>query len=254
MELDFFDKPQNLRERRTFYQYFYNTNSQVSNFIDLKSSLIVNLGDLIPLGEQIKGKWEKYALNFFTEMYRRLNIWETLNYIAREYLIFGNCAFFAEEYDCKGKSKSNAFDNNELNLGWSNLFILSLNQIKVAKVPLGNEEIIQHVPDPLTKSTLKNKSPFKLSSNIPLNKDPYKGSFIKLFAKRTSPYEPLGISVLERHFNDLCEKKNISIEIPEAHMDLFKSQLKTFVEECLFVPVAFKKGLGFYPSINIKDR
>jgi hypothetical protein len=257
------EKPQNLRERRAAYRYFYNTNPEVSDFIDMNSAFSVSLEKVYS-----KNPVKKYAFNFFESMFSKLDLWNTLNQIAKEHLIFGNCTIFVVEDDWIKNKKKSPFDLNVNYRGWLKIMILPPDQIRVRKIPLNNGIVLEYLPDPETRKFLakeKNLKSFRRSvpeflktGIIPLDTDPYSGSFATLFARRISPYEPLGTSILERHMESLSNKKKTFLVLSNEAQKLFKSQLKKFVEEFLFLPVAIKKGFfdsehrPIYPKVIIK--
>ena len=79
------EKPQNLRERRSFYRFFYHTVPEVGTAIDETSFKNFRLGD-------IDDTWGNpglrlYAYKFFNKMSERLNIAELINQICLEYFL-----------------------------------------------------------------------------------------------------------------------------------------------------------------------
>ena len=90
LSTDFLEKPQNLRERRAFYRFFYNTNEIVGQAIDIHSTLPLSKLRLVPP----KGKNEhqnKYVMRFFEKMCDNLKLFKTLIEISHEFNLFGNC-------------------------------------------------------------------------------------------------------------------------------------------------------------------
>ena len=90
LSTDFLEKPQNLRERRAFYRFFYNTNEIVGQAIDIHSTLPLSKLRLVPP----KGKNPKqneYVYNFFETMCQDMKLFRSLIDITHEYFLFGNC-------------------------------------------------------------------------------------------------------------------------------------------------------------------
>ena len=90
LSTDFLEKPQNLRERRAFYRFFYNTNEIIGQAIDIHSTLPLSKLRLVPP----KGKnkhMNEYVYKFFTGMCEDMRLFKTLIEITHEYYLFGNC-------------------------------------------------------------------------------------------------------------------------------------------------------------------
>ena len=249
-EMDSLDKPMNIRERRVLYRYFYHTNPQAANFIDANSFKICKL-DTTDL------KKESFIFNFFNRMFERLNLLEIISQIIREYLLFGNCTVFAEHEETS-TVKSSRYDiaKNilfDLESNWSRILILPPDQVKIRKIPLSNDVVMEYVPDPLTVNFLHTVEASQnlinyISENgsIPLNTNPDFGSFTHLFSRNVMQYETLGVSIIERHLKELIAGNNISIEFTKAEEELINSKIKKYIEEYLFKPVAVRNG--FHPA------
>ena len=98
LSTDFLEKPQNLRERRAFYRFFYNTNEIVGRAVDIHSTLPLSKLRLVPP----KGKnphQNKYVMKFFEDMCSDMKLFKTLIEIAHEYVLFGIAPLFTEEND-----------------------------------------------------------------------------------------------------------------------------------------------------------
>lgn len=90
LSTDFLEKPQNLRERRAFYRFFYHTNEIVGQSIDLHSTLPMSKIRLVP--PRIKNKKQSdYVFKFFEKMCDQMKLFKTLLEITHEYWLFGNC-------------------------------------------------------------------------------------------------------------------------------------------------------------------
>jgi len=90
LSTDFLEKPQNLRERRAFYRFFYNTNEIIGQAIDIHSTLPLSKLRLVPP----KGKnkhMNDYVFKFFKDMCDNMKLFKSLIDMAHEYMLFGNC-------------------------------------------------------------------------------------------------------------------------------------------------------------------
>jgi hypothetical protein len=171
LSTDFLEKPQNLRERRAFYRFFYNTNEIVGQAIDVHSTLPLSKLRLVaPKGKN--PHQNQYVMKFFEDMCDGMKLFRTLLEVTHEYNLFGNCFIFAEESDSyedmtpeeSAKKKEEARQRSEflkqkykiedkdpLYKGWKKLIILPPDQVRVRKLPLTDEVAIEYVPDPQTK-------------------------------------------------------------------------------------------------------
>lgn len=263
LSTDFLEKPQNLRERRAFYRFFYNTNEIVGRAIDVHSTLPLSKLRLVPP----KGKNEhqnKYVMKFFETMCDDMRLFKSLIEVTHEYLLFGNCFGFLEEHDPFNdmspdesaskkeeinqrsdflKKKYGIQDKNPLFKGWKKLIVLPPDQVRVRKMPLTDEIAIEFTPDAQTKELItqgsyayqgpasgenkKYEIPAELqekvrqSGIIPLDTDPYSGSFVYHLARKKSQYEPLGVSIIERCINTLIlldKLRQAQTSIASRHM------------------------------------
>jgi len=167
-----------------------------------------------------------------------------------------NCFIFAEDhspYEAKDDDEATEDKINELKeagkirsdklfqdfevvdkdpnyLGWRRLLVLPPDQVRIKKIPLSDESLIEFIPDPETKKNIlqarqgmypgeffqTERNPYKAPSipeklaqqleengTIPLDTDPYSGSHVFHLARKKSQYETLGVSVLERCINTL---------------------------------------------------
>lgn len=277
LSTDFLEKPQNLRERRAWYRHFYNSNEFVGQAIDLHSTLPLSKIRL----EKPKCKNEdlaQYVYDFFVDMSDDLKLFRTLLDISHDFNLLGNCFAFAEDhepYKIKidentdeetekekvnelkklGKIRSDKLykdfgivDKDPNYLGWRKLLILPPDQVRIKKIPLSDESLIEFIPDPETKKSIlqarqglypgiyfqTEKIPFnppeipdklvkQLEENgsIPLDTDPYSGSYVYHLARKKSQYETLGVSILERCINTLLYQDKIrqaQTSIASRHM------------------------------------
>jgi hypothetical protein len=172
LSTDFLEKPQNLRERRAFYRFFYNTNEIVGRAVDIHSTLPLSKLRLVPP----KGKnphQNKYVMKFFEDMCSDMKLFKTLIEIAHEYVLFGIAPLFTEENDDiekltveeKAKKKEEARqrseylkekfkirDDDPLYKGWKKILVLPPDQIQIRKMPLSDEIAVDFVPDAQTRS------------------------------------------------------------------------------------------------------
>ncbi len=96
LSTDFLEKPQNLRERRAFYRFFYNTNEIIGQSIDIHSTLPLSKLRLVPPKGRNKHQ-NNYVFKFFQKMCDEMKLFKTLIEITHEYFLFGNClAKYAE--------------------------------------------------------------------------------------------------------------------------------------------------------------
>lgn len=129
--------------------------------------------------------------------------------------------------------------------GWRKLIILPPDQVRIKKIPLSDESILEFIPDPETRKSILHaqdpsyypedpneaeKAP-KLPGNlkralqdngsIPLDTDPYSGSHVFHLARKKSQYETLGVSILERCINTLLlqdKLRQAQTQIADRHM------------------------------------
>jgi hypothetical protein len=261
LSTDFLEKPQNLRERRAFYRFFYNTNEIVGQAIDIHSTLPLSKLRLV----SPKGKnphQNEYVMKFFETMCDEMKLFKTLIEITHEFFLFGNSFIYSEDSDLEEltpdesskkkeeaqqrseflKSKYKIEDKDPLYKGWKKLIVLPPDQVRIRKLPLTDEVVIEYVPDPQTKEFIvqggfysrdsqgaqrKYSMPADLqekvrqSGVIPLDTDPYSGSHVYHLARKKSQYEPLGVSIIERCINTLVlldKLRQAQTSIASRHM------------------------------------
>ena len=160
-----------------------------------------------------------------------------------------------EELKSAGRIKSdNLFNKFKIKdkdpnyLGWRKLIVLPPDQVRIKKVPLSDESLIEFIPDPETRKNIlqskqgmypgdyfqADKNPYNTSSvpeklaqqleengTIPLDTDPYSGSHVYHLARKKSQYETLGVSILERCVNTLLlqdKLRQAQTSIASRHM------------------------------------
>jgi hypothetical protein len=179
LSTDFLEKPQNLRERRAFYRFFYNSNEIVGQAIDMHSTLPLSKLRLVPPKGKNKHQNE-YVHKFFMDMCDDMKLFKTLIEIAHEYTLFGNAFVFAEEHDWREefspdeaarrkeeskqrseflKQKYGISDKDPMFKGWSKLLILPPDQVRVRKLPMTDDVAIEYLPDPETRKFLTSDIP-----------------------------------------------------------------------------------------------
>lgn len=179
LSTDFLEKPQNLRERRAFYRFFYNTNEIVRRAVDIHSTLPLSKLRLVPPKGKNKHQNE-YVYKYFTDMCDEMKLFKSLIEIAFEYNLMGNCFIFTEENDWKEgmspdeaarkkiesrqrseylKEKFGIVDKDPLYKGWGKLLILPPDQVRVRKLPLTDDVAVEYLPDPETRKFLTSEMP-----------------------------------------------------------------------------------------------
>lgn len=253
LSTDFLEKPQNLRERRAWYRHFYNANEFVGQAIDLHSTLPISK---IKLDKpKIENQdYADYIYDFYVDMCQDMKLTsKTLIEISHEYWLLGNIFSFAEDHDPyanmeedektrikeQGRARTKylyekfkIIDKDPNYLGFRQLIVLPPDQVRVKKIPLSDDIMIEFLPDPETKKVLtgmaqgnplaydarmpdeeakklQEKLPndlvnsIKMGGAIPLDTDPYSGSHVYHMARKKCQYETLGVSILERCINTL---------------------------------------------------
>lgn len=272
LSTDFLEKPQNLRERRAWYRHFYNSNEFVGQAVDLHSTLPLSKIRL----EKPNGKNQDqidYSYNFFVEMCDNIKLFKSLMEISHEFHLLGNAFVFAEDnnpYEIdedadeeteeakisemkewgKGKAEElfkefKVIDRDPNYKGWRKLIVLPPDQVRLKKIPLSDESLIEFIPDPETrksilhaqdpsyypedpneakqipKLSIKLREDLQRNGSIPLDTDPYSGSHVFHLARKKSQYETLGVSVLERCINTLLlqdKLRQAQTQIADRHM------------------------------------
>jgi hypothetical protein len=180
LSTDFLEKPQNLRERRAFYRFFYNTNEIVGAAIDIHSTLPVSKIRLVPPKSRNKHQ-NQYVYKYFLNMCDDMKLFKSLIEITFEYFLMGNAFVFAEEHEWKEglneadvakqcetakqrseflKQKYAITDKNPLFKGWSKLLVLPPDQVRVRKMPLTDVVAIEYMPDAETRKFLTSDMPY----------------------------------------------------------------------------------------------
>lgn len=163
---------------------------------------------------------------------------------------------YIKEIKAKGKVESERLfkefeitDKDPNYAGWRRVIILPPDQVRIKKIPLSDESRIEFIPDPETRKTILRSSdpdgliqygvddrgsimppadiPEKLitqlkeNGSIPLDTDPYSGSYCYHLARKKSQYETQGVSILERCVNTLLlqdKLRQAQTSIASRHM------------------------------------
>jgi len=193
-----------------------------------------------------------YVYSYFVEMCDEIKLTKTLLDISHDYNLLGNVFCIAEDHEPyneaneekikelkeKGKIESSKLfeqykiiDKDPNYKGWRKLIILPPDQVRIKKIPLSDESIIEFLPDPETRKAIlrsqstgdltyvvdekeqqqvsKVKLPERIVSSlkesgaIPMDTDPYSGTFVYHIARQKSQYEIMGVSILECCVNTL---------------------------------------------------
>lgn len=128
--------------------------------------------------------------------------------------------------------------------GWTAVTCLPPEQVRVESFPFTHEKLIELVPDSKTKSIIEranqgdpnalriaNSMPQDIidavqeGRNAPLNTDPDAGTFVYHMARKRSPYEPRGKSVLQRCLRTLVFRDKVRqslTSIASRHMTPYR--------------------------------
>jgi len=269
LSTDFLEKPQNQRERRAWYRHFYHSNEFVGQAIDLHSTLPLSKLRLEkPHGENQEQC--EYVYAFFTEMCDEIKLFKTLLEISHEFWLLGSCTCYSEDHDpyevtdedgeekvremkLKGKAEAErlykefkVIDKDPNYKGFRKIIILPPDQVRMKKIPLSDESIVEFIPEPETrKSILNSQDPsyygtgsddvqrkiphiqgklleqLKQSGSIALDTDPYSGSHVHYLCRKKCQYETYGVSILERCVNTLLyddKLRQAQTSIASRHM------------------------------------
>ncbi len=206
LSTDFLELPQSLREKREFFRFWYNTDPIVGQAIDVLTELPLSKITL-GLPKSKDPKKAKAILAFYEEMVDRIHLFQKLISIVHEWHLMGNAFVWVEDDDEEDPQKY---------LGWNKLYTLPIDQIKVTRYGFTDEYDIQYIPsdedknivrnaglDPLAKKKAERlpeelKEYIMKGADVPLDTDPYTGSFCFHLARHRGPSDELGSSVLER--------------------------------------------------------
>lgn len=268
LSTDFLEKPQNQRERRAWYRNFYYSNEFVGRAIDLHTTLPLSKIRLEKPQCQNQEQAE-YIYNFFVDMCNDIKLFKTLTEISFEKNLLGSCYIFHEDHEpykideeqnedtvreLKEAGKKEAerlyaqfkiVDRDPNYKGWRKLIILPPDQVRMKKVPMSDDLLIEFIPDPETRRSIINSQdpsvyrqspelakalpdiPTKLleqlreNGSINLDTDPYSGSHVYYLCGMKSQYETYGVSMVERCINTLLledKLRQAQTSIASRHM------------------------------------
>jgi hypothetical protein len=106
---DFLELPQNLKERRAWYRFFYSFNEMVRRSIDLHSELPLSKIRLAAPKCQDPDR-AQYVLAFYQNMVDRIQLFQKLLAISHEYYLMGVCYIFLEDGEMTGPQNDPLFN------------------------------------------------------------------------------------------------------------------------------------------------
>lgn len=128
--------------------------------------------------------------------------------------------------------------------GWTAIRVIPPEQIHSESFPFTDEKLIELIPDSKTKAIIERArqgdthaqrivrsmpqdvvEAVAAGGNIPLNTDPYAGSFVVCLARKKSQYEPRGKSILQRCLRTLIFRDKVRqslTSIASRHMTPFR--------------------------------
>jgi len=234
---DFLELPQNLKERRAWYRFFYTFNEMVRRAIDLHSELPLSKIRLTPPKCADYDK-AQYIQTFFQNMCDRLKLFKKLLAISHEYYLMGLCYVFLEDGNEKGAKNNPLLSIDEelqmpeeaMNLrkkydklpdyqGWERLQILPPDMVKISRwqfsdkvraellIPTDSRNLLKdlrfnpHMQDETEKmlEDVPSEIREKLETSEPIvfDTDPYSGSHLVEILRKTENYEESGSSILD---------------------------------------------------------
>jgi hypothetical protein len=149
---DFLELPQNLKERRAWYRFFYSYNEMVRRSIDLHSELPLSKIRLNAPKCKDPDR-SQYILAFYQNMVDRIKLFQKLLGISHEYYLMGLCYVFLEDGAESGPSNDPLFNiDDDLQMpeeakqfkekydkicpdyqGWERLQILPPDMVKISR-------------------------------------------------------------------------------------------------------------------------
>lgn len=234
---DFLELPQNLKERRSWYRFFYAYNEMVRRSIDLHSELPLSKIRLAPPKCSDPDK-SQYILTFYQNMCDRIKLFRKLLGFSHEYYLMGVCYLFLEDGSKDGPKNDPLFNiDDELGIpeeaqqlrdkydknpdyqGWERLQILPPDLVKITRwqftdkikaellVPQDTQNIIRQITlspqieedlsDILKDMPIDIKSGLESGQPMLFETDPYKGSHLVEILRKTGDYEESGSSILD---------------------------------------------------------
>lgn len=227
MSTDYFELPRSFAEERRWYRWFYDQDPIVGRCIDLKTYIPLSK---VTLGSPKGSNHEKneMILAFFRNMWADLRMYEKLLWILHEYNLMGEVLVYFEWSDEK---------NN-----WDKILILDPDMCEVRYLPFRDETLVYLINDDSADDLVNDAHDIgeddlatslggllneiegeeEGQTYIQLNTDPRKGSFVKYFSRKRSPYRAgPGVSVLRRVLRNLLFRDKIRqalTQITSRHM------------------------------------
>ena len=234
---DFLELPQNLKERRAWYRFFYSFNEMVRRSIDLHSELPLSKIRLTP-PKCADIEKSQYILTFFENMCERIKLFKKLLAISHEYYLMGVVYVFLEEGPETGPQNDPLFSiDDDLQMpeeakqlkekfdkklpeyqGWERMQILPPDLVRITRwqftdkikaemiVPTDTQNIIRQmsnnpglgdIEDILKDMPLDVKESMEEGKPLLFETDPYKGSHLVEIMRKTGDYEEAGSSILD---------------------------------------------------------
>jgi hypothetical protein len=234
---DFLELPQNLKERRAWYRFFYSYNEMVRRSIDLHSELPLSRIRLTP-PKCADPEKAQYILTFFENMSERLKLFKKLLAFAHEYYLMGVVYPFLEDGDITGPKEDPIYSIDEdLQMpeeakllrkkydklpdyqGWERIQLLPPDMVKItrwqftdkirAELIMGSDTknlltdfYSKHMDQENMQSILDDiplyvKESAEAGSPMLFETEPYKGSHLVEVMRKTGDYEEGGSSILD---------------------------------------------------------
>jgi len=218
--------PTTLREKYSWYRYFYRTDAYVGRALDLLTDLPMSKLTLnMPKAKGMTKTKKEEINNFYDHMMEKLGLFDILRSSLFEVNCIGN-TFLFHEWDDK------------MNM-WSSIQMLPPEEVSVFQFPFSDKKRIEYRPERLiglikqheqdsevsygysdenSDSELSNeivdlipadiKDMISESGAIMMDSDPMSGSFTYHMTRKRAPYMELGASLLERILVPLLQKEN----------------------------------------------
>jgi len=205
LSTDFLELPQSIREKHEWYRHFYRNDPMVGQAIDVLTTIPLSKVRLSKPKCEDKDKANK-IMAYYQKMVDDMKLVKRLHEITLLFWLDGNVFIFAEDDTKEGQEYR----------GWRKLTILETDQVKVNGFSFSDDVDIEFIPsdedkravrdrlaDPLAARRVE-KMPVQIVDlveqglNLPLDIDPYSGSFCYHLARNKTPRELYGSSILER--------------------------------------------------------
>lgn len=212
---DLLEKPVNEAQARVYYAHFYEHDPFVGRAIDLHCELPISKIRLKVPDAKDKDKARK-ILKFYEEMCRRLRLHKRLREITLEYWLYGSSWPF-QEWD----------ENQKV---WRSITLMNQDALEVANFPYTNFSRVSITPSQedslLLQQARANPEDESLQAaiedipedivariesgdKIPLDTDPYAGSYVYHLARRKLVTNMTGVSILKRVLDTLIYRDKL---------------------------------------------